>query len=152
MVHRHAARVGGTVLVAGVAAIALAGGRPTDPLEAIGVALLASAGLLVCLGGFLGSVSVGPVTVPWYGSVGAGLVGVGLYMLAGALASTGGRSLLWDGLLPALAGLSSCWIGLEYARGSNASGWLPSDCKRETASGIDEKEGTSRRRSTLDVT
>ncbi|WP_114576891.1 hypothetical protein [Saliphagus sp. LR7] len=85
---------------------------------------LAASGLLLVLGNVLDSVSVGPLTLLWYGLIGSGFVSLGGYVLTGAFASTSG-SLVFGVLLPTAAGLCLCWIGVQYARGSERVGLEP---------------------------
>lgn len=125
MARRRRMWAGGAVLIAVAVAATLANDLPMTPLEILGGAFLAASGLLLVLGSVVDSVSVGPLTLPSYGLIGSGFVSLGGYMLAAALASTGGSSLFWSGLLPGLAGLCSCWIGVQYARGSEHVGLEP---------------------------
>lgn len=123
MAHRHAARVGGILLTVGAVVVALVAGT-VEPIAALGVVPLLAVGLLFVLGGFRDSISVGPLTVPWYGLIGAGFVGIGVYLLTGVAASPGG-GVVFGVVLPVLTGLCSCWLGIQYARGSALVGIEP---------------------------
>ncbi len=116
--------VGGAVLIAVAVVVTPADGLPTTSLEIVGGVCLAASGLLLVLGNVLDSVSVGPLTLLWYGLIGSGFVSLGGYVLTGVFASTSG-SLVFGVLLPTTAGLCLCWIGVQYARGSERVGLEP---------------------------